>query len=253
MSTVKIAARQHLSVGAVCRLERLRCRKRRSYWSLSCPDRGGQGTDDVPRRRPRGERRETARGRTERGRRRSADALGPGWRARERDGELGREGEEAREREEEAEEEREREGKREIEKKERERRGERWKLACVSRTCGVRKDTESQAPRRFASTTSLSLFVQLAGSLRLALLRPNIRFFPPPPPTTHLQPDPTRLAKAASGAPSSCVAVSSFSALRRLPVVSLPLSLPRLLSLPFSLSPTRRYYQRLRPVSRIQT
>lgn len=61
-----------------------------------------------------------------------------------------------------------------------------------------------------------NLFPSLSSqpTLRLALLRPNIRFFPPPPPTTLLQPDPTRLAKAASGAPS-CVAVSSFSALRR--------------------------------------
>lgn len=42
VSTVKIAARQRLSVGAVCRLERRRCRKRRSYWSRSYPDREGK-------------------------------------------------------------------------------------------------------------------------------------------------------------------------------------------------------------------
>lgn len=71
VSTVKIASRQRLSVGVVCRLEHQRCRKRRSYWSHSMPDERGQGTDDVPQRRPGGERRETARGRTERGRRRN--------------------------------------------------------------------------------------------------------------------------------------------------------------------------------------
>lgn len=38
------------------------------------------------------------------------------------------------------------EGERERKRLERKRRGE--KLACVSQTCGVRKDTESQAPRR---------------------------------------------------------------------------------------------------------
>lgn len=44
VSTVKIAARQRLSVGAVCRLERRRCRKRRSYWSRSVPGERRQGT-----------------------------------------------------------------------------------------------------------------------------------------------------------------------------------------------------------------
>lgn len=38
--------------------------------------------------------------------------------------------------------------------------------------------------------------------LRLVLLRPNIRFFPPPPPTIYLKPDPTRRAKARARTPA---------------------------------------------------
>lgn len=93
-------------------------------------------------------------------------------------------------------------GRKRLEKKRKREKG-RGKLACVSRTCGVRKDTGVATRKRHAVSPLERLLSSLSypPMLRLAFHRPDIRFFPPPPPTTHLKPDPTRRAKARARAP----------------------------------------------------
>jgi len=132
VSTVKIAARQRLSVGAVCRLERRRCRKRRSYWSRSVPGERRQGTTcfdvvlEVSAERQHEERRN------------------------EEDREERRFGREVvkREREDRAREGREREREKKARERERERKGEGNSRACLERVASG-KTLES----RLASAT----------------------------------------------------------------------------------------------------
>lgn len=173
MSTVKIAARQRLSVGAVCRLERRRCRKRRSYWSRSVPGERRQGTTcfdvilEVSAERQHEERRneedrEERRSGREVAKREREDRVREG---RERGGGEGEREEKARE-------------------KEKERERERETRVRVSNVWRPERhwSRDSQAPRRFAAGEAPFLFVVPADA-------PS-RFPPPrhplfPAPTSH--------------------------------------------------------------------